>query len=89
MENLDKNLEELLKKSQELKKKMEEFDESILIDPLIPQEIKDHIIESRKKIEEPEPNDGLILTNKIIGYDPENFEPIYEFNPFNKKDEQK
>lgn len=78
MENLENKFKDLIKKNEELKSKVEALDYSILNDPFIPEGIKEGI---RKKIEDqkkPEITDGLIISNKIIGYDPETFEPIYE-----------
>lgn len=78
MENLSDKLKELLEKEKELRKKLEDLDNSILMNPHMPESIKEYIREKRYEELKPIPFDGLQITNKIIGYDPETFEPIYE-----------
>ena len=81
MENLSDKLKELQEKEKEIRKSIEELDNSILMNPHMPESIKEYIRGKRDEEKKPEPFDGLQITNKIIGYDPETFEPIYESNP--------
>jgi hypothetical protein len=80
MENLEQKLRELKEKGDELLRKAEEFDSSLLVDPNTPESIKEYIRSKREEEKKPEPFDGLIISNKIIGYDPDTFNPIYENN---------
>jgi|688.fasta_scaffold1179945_2 hypothetical protein len=79
---MNNKITELQSKAEELKKQHDELFNSIIHDDSIPQDIKNGLIEIRerfdnesaeykKKLEE---NKG----RKIIGYDTETFEPIYE-----------
>jgi hypothetical protein len=81
MENLSDKLKELQEKEKELRKSIEELDNSILMNPHMPESIKEYIRIKREEEKKPEPFDGLIISNKIIGYDPDTFNPIYESNP--------
>ena len=78
MENLSDKLKELEEREKELRKNLEDLDNSILMNPHMPESIKEYIREKRYEELKPIPFDGLKITNKIIGYDPETFEPIYE-----------
>lgn len=78
MENLSDKLKELQEKEKEIRKSIEELDNSILMNPHMPESIKDYIRGKRDEELKPIPFDGLQITNKIIGYDPETFEPIYD-----------
>lgn len=81
MKNLEQKLRELKEKGDELLRKAEEFDSNLLNDPNIPESIKEYIRNKREEQKKPETYDGLIISNKIIGYDPDTFEPIYEIKP--------
>ena len=81
MENLSDKLKELEEREKELRKSIEELDNSILMNPHMPESIKEYIRIKREEEKKPEPFDGLIISNKIIGYDPDTFNPIYESNP--------
>lgn len=78
MENLDNKLKDLIKQGEELNSKIEALDSSILLDPFTPEAIKEEIRKKREDQKKPDITDGLIISNKIIGYDPETFDPIYE-----------
>lgn len=78
MENLENKLKDLIKKNEELNSKIEALDSSILNHPFIPEDIKEGIRKKREDQKKPDITDGLIISNKIIGYDPETFDPIYE-----------
>jgi len=80
MENLSDKLKELQEKEKEIRKSIEELDNSILMNPHMPESIKDYIRGKRDEELKPTPFDGLQITNKIIGYNPDTFEPIYENN---------
>lgn len=80
MENLSDKLKELEERGKELRKSIEELDNSILMNPHMPESIKEYIRSKREEEKKPEPFDGLIISNKIIGYDPDTFNPIYESN---------
>lgn len=75
-------MNELIKKSEELAKKHEDLINEIMNSPEIKQEDKDAIskIHQEFKDETDSYNERLKENKhrKIIGYDPENFEPIYE-----------
>lgn len=66
----------------ELEAKMENFWNDIFNDPDVPQDIKDRIIEDREKLKKnAEEYEKYLEENKhrkIIGYNSETFEPIYE-----------
>lgn len=78
MENLDELINHLKNKTEELKLKLDELDLEILSDPNIPENIKNQIKIKREEENKPDFSDGLIITNKIVGYDLDTFEPIYE-----------
>jgi hypothetical protein len=80
MKDLDKKLEELIKMNEDIKRKIDELDASILSDPTIPDSIKDELKSIKEINNQPEVTDGLIIKNKIIGYDPDTFEAIYDHN---------
>lgn len=75
-------MNELIKKSEELAKKHEDLINEIMNSPEIKQEDKDAISKIHQEFkDEKNSYDKRIKENqhrKIIGYDPENFEPIYE-----------
>jgi len=82
MNNLDKKIKE----ASELARKHEELRNEFLNDPNVPQVIKDDLNKLHKEFEEKMLEDKKRLEKrleenkhrKIIGYNPENFEPIYE-----------
>lgn len=80
MEN--NQLQELISKSKEIEIKMENFWDNILNDPDVPQDMKDYIIEDREKLKKNAEDYQKYLEEnkhrKIIGYNSETFEPIYE-----------
>lgn len=79
MEN--KQLQELISKNKEIETKMENFWNDMLNNPDVSQDIKDRIIEDREKLKKNAEDYQKYLEEnkhrKIIGYNPETFEPIY------------
>jgi len=82
MSSRDKQIQDFILKGKELETKMEIFWNDILNDPDVPQEFKDRIIEDREKLKKNAEEYKKYLEEnkhkKIIGYNLENFEPIYE-----------
>jgi len=76
------NINELIEKMKELSKRHEELQNEVLNNPDILQEDKDEFIKIRERFDKEEVDYEKYLENnkdrKIIGYDPETFEPIYE-----------
>lgn len=76
--SIDERLREMEEKGRAIRQRMEQLDREILSNPEVPQAVKDHLLTTMKENERPEPYDGLMVSNRIVGYDPETFEPIYE-----------
>lgn len=77
MQDLEELIKKMRDKTEELKAKIYELDNSILIDPHTPESTKEQIRQNRKMMEREESNDGVQITNKIIGFDPGTFNHIY------------
>lgn len=79
---LNKQIQDSIAKSKELELKMDNFWDDMLNDPDVPQDMKDRIIEDREKLTKNREEYKKYLEDnkhrKIVGYNPENFEPIYE-----------
>lgn len=77
-----KNAEELIKDMDILVKQYESLQDEIVNNPKVPQEIKSEIIKMRENFKkEQELYKKYLEENKhrkIIGFNPENFKPIYE-----------
>lgn len=77
-----KNAEELIKDMDILAKQYESLQDEIVNNPKVPQEIKSEIIKMRENFKkEQELYKKYLEENKhrkIIGFNPENFKPIYE-----------
>jgi hypothetical protein len=74
------NINKLIEQGAVLARKHEELRNETLNDPNVPQEIKDALIQAKKEFEEKEHKEELEINKhkKIKGYNPDNFEPIYE-----------
>ena len=82
LRNMNLNFDEMKRKGEEIRKKMEELHTEILNDPNIPQDTKDEFMRLAKECGDEKIRYVKYLEEnkdkKIIGYNPENFEPIFE-----------
>ena len=76
------NVNKLIEQCKELVRKHEQLRNETLNDPNVPQEIKDALIQSKNEFEKEQKEYKEYLEKnkhrKIKGYNPDNFEPIYE-----------
>ena len=79
---MKEDINELIRKHEELARKLEELEDEVLNNPDIAQEHKDFILKKREEAKQDKLEYEKYLEEnkhrKIVGYDPETFEPRYE-----------
>lgn len=79
---MKKDINKMIEDGFKLAQKHEQIREEMLDDGSLPQEMKEELVKLKQKFEEQRSKDEKYMEDnkhiKIVGYNPENFMPIYE-----------
>ena len=79
---MEKDINKMIEDGFKLAQKHEQIREEMLDDGSLPQEMKEELVKLKQEFEEQRLKDEKYIEDnkhrKIVGYNPENFMPIYE-----------
>ena len=79
---MEKDINKIIEDGFKLAQKHEQIREEMLDDGSLPQEMKEELVKLKQEFEEQHLKDEKYIEDnkhrKIVGYNPENFMPIYE-----------